>query len=257
MEADAAFATRAREHGVRTPEVVRGVSGDVVVEVGGHPLRVWEWVDLGSRTRRLDPSAVGDLVARLHRCAPASDEPVGSWFAAGFGQESWRALHEQVAAHGAPFAEALGRLLPDFVAVESVIEPHRSPILCHRDLWADNVLPDETGRPWVVDFENLGPADPSQELAMVLFEFGDGDPSRARDLHGAYVEAGGPGRVTRRGHFTMLVAAQAHIGQLACARWVGAVEDEPRRALLADSFDEIVQDPVTLGRIDGILAALG
>ncbi len=257
IEADAAFADRAREHGVRIPAVVRGVSGDVVVEVGGDPLRVWEWVDLGARTRRLDPSAVGELVARLHRCAPASDEPVGAWFAAGFGEESWQALDEQVTAHEAPFAEDLARLLPDLVAVESVIEPHASPIVCHRDLWADNVLPDEAGRPWAVDFENLGPADPAQELAMVLFEFGDGDPSRARALNDAYLAAGGPGRVTRRGHFTMLVAAQAHIGQLACARWVGAGDDEPRRTMLADWFDEIVQDPVTLDRIDAILTTLG
>ncbi len=95
----------------------------------------------------LDPSAVGDLVARLHRCAPASDEPVGAWFAAGLGEESWQALDEQVTAHGAPFAEDLARLLPDLVAVESVIEPHASPIVCHRDLWADNVLPDERRTP--------------------------------------------------------------------------------------------------------------
>ena len=256
IEADAAFASRADGFGVRTPRVVTAVAGGVVSEVGATPVRVWQWVDFAPRTRRLDPAAVGDLVARLHRCAPSSSEEVGAWFAAGFGEESWHVLNEQVVANGAPFADALARLLPDLVAVESLVEPHGSPILSHRDLWADNVLPDAAGRPWVLDFENVGPADPSHELAMVLFEFGDGDPRRARALHDAYVTAGGPGRVTRRGHFTMLVAEQAHIGQLACARWVGAAGDEPRRELLADWFDEIVQDPVTLERVDAILAAL-
>ena len=90
---------------------------------------------------------------------------------------------------------------------------------------------------------------------MVLFEFGDDDPSRARRLHDAYRAAGGPGRVTRRGHFSMLVAEQAHIGQLACSRWVGA-DDGPERDRLAEWFLEIPEDPVTLARIDRVLAAV-
>ena len=38
----------------------------------------------------------------------------------------------------------------------------------------------------VIDWENSGPADPRQELACVLFEFGRADPGRAR----AIVDAG-------------------------------------------------------------------
>ena len=90
---------------------------------------------------------------------------------------------------------------------------------------------------------------------MVLFEFGDDDQSRARAIHTAYLDAGGPGRVTRRGHFTMLVAEQAHIGQLACSRWVGASHATERERLAA-WFLEIPDDPVTLARIDRILAAV-
>ena len=165
-------------------------------------------------------------------------------------------MQQRVAREGAPFAPVLGALLGDLIAVESVIEPHEAPIVCHRDLWADNVLPTADGRVCVIDFENLGPADPSQELAMVLFEFGDDDPARARAIHTAYLDAGGPGRVTRRGHFTMLVAEQAHIGQLACSRWVGASHATERERLAA-WFLEIPDDPVTLARIDRILAAVG
>ena len=46
---------------------------------------------------------------------------------------------------------------------------------CHRDLWADNVLPTADGGVCVIDWENSGPADPSQELGCVLFEFARGD----------------------------------------------------------------------------------
>ena len=252
---DAPFVDAARALGVRTPQVLRAADGSVAAEVDGTVVRVFEWVDLRARTRLLDPAAVGRTVALLHRAARPTREPVDNWFATGAGEQSWRELARRVSDEGAPFAGALRALVDDLVAIEAVIEPHEAPIVCHRDLWADNVLATHQGDVCVIDFENLGPADPSQELAMVLFEFGDDDPDRARALHDAYRAAGGPGRVTRRGHFSMLVAEQAHIGQLACSRWVGA-DDGRERDRLADWFLEIPEDPVTLARIDRVLAAV-
>jgi Ser/Thr protein kinase RdoA (MazF antagonist) len=252
---DADLVEAARARGVLTPEIVRTRDGEVATKIEGTAVRVFGWVDLRARSRRLDPAAVGRTLAGLHRAGRPSANGVDNWFSTGFGEQSWRELHRRVAEEGAPFAGQLGALVEELVAVESVIEPHESPIECHRDLWADNVLATADGRVCVIDFENMGPADPSQELAMVLFEFGDDDPSRARRLHTAYRDAGGPGRVTRRGHFTMLVAEQAHIGQLACSRWVGTPEGSERDRLAA-WFLEIPDDPVTLARIDRIIAAV-
>ena len=252
---DARLVDEVRAEGVLTPAVRHTPSGAVGATVEGTAVRVFEWFDLRRSSRRLDPAAVGRTVAGLHRAGPPSDAAVESWFATGLGEERWREVHQRVVAASAPFAGHLGALVDDLVAVEAVLEPHESPIVCHRDLWADNVRSTADGRVCVLDFENLGPADPSQELAMVLFEFGDDDPSRARQLHTAYREAGGPGRVTRRGHFTMLVAEQAHIAQLACSRWVGATS-ESHRERLATWFLEVPDDPVTLPRIDRILAAV-
>ena len=258
---DADFVAAARSEGVVTPAIVRATDGAVsaVIPVSDSraptAIRVFEWVDLLPRTRLLDPSAVGSTLAGLHRAGAPTRESVDNWFATGVGESRWVSLQQRVAREGAPFAPVLGALLGDLIAVESVIEPHEAPIVCHRDLWADNVLATTDGRVCVIDFENLGPADPSQELAMVLFEFGADDPARARSLHTAYRDAGGPGRVTRRGHFTMLVAEQAHIGQLACSRWVGASHATERERLAA-WFLEIPDDPVTLARIDRILAAV-
>ncbi len=255
MSRDADLVAAARAEGVVTPRIVHTPTGAVATTVADTAIRVFEWVDLRGPMRGLDPAAVGATLAALHRAGPPTDEPVDNWFATGLGEQRWRELHQRVVDEQAPFAGHLGALVDELVAVESVIEPHESTIVCHRDLWADNVLATEDGRVCVVDFENLGPADPSQELAMVLFEFGDDDPSRARLIHTAYRDAGGPGRVTRRGHFTMLVAEQAHIGQLACSRWVGA-SSESDRERLATWFLEIPDDPVTLPRIDRVLAAV-
>ena len=258
---DADLVVAARAAGVTTPGIIRTTGGDVASVVGGNgstagtAIRVFEWVDLMPRSRQLDPAAVGSMLAGLHRASARSRESVDNWFSTGVGETRWVSLQQRLAREGAPFAPVLGALLGDLVAVESVMEPHESPIVCHRDLWSDNVLGTTDGEICVIDFENLGPADPSQELAMVLFEFGDDDPARARTIHTAYLDGGGPGRVTRRGHFTMLVAEQAHIGQLACSRWVGA-SDQSERERLAAWFLEIPQDPVTLARIDRILAAV-
>jgi len=270
---DADLVLAARAEGVTTPGIIRTPDGAVAASMptlakppgsgGGNgtgstegtAIRLFEWVDLRPRTRLLDPAAVGAMLAGLHRAGPPTRESVDNWFSTGVGRASWISLQERVTREGAPFAAVLAALLGDLVAVESVMEPHEEPIVCHRDLWADNVLGTADGDVCVIDFENLGPADPSQELAMVLFEFGDDDPARARAIHTAYLERRGPGRVRRRGHFTMLVAEQAHIGQLACSRWVGA-SDEVERERLAAWFLEIAEDPVTLARIDRILAAV-
>ncbi|MEO6997654.1 MAG: phosphotransferase [Terracoccus sp.] len=258
---NARFSEAIRAAGVLTPAVIRTPNGSITANVAGAPFRVFEWVDLGTADRGVDPAAVGELVARLHRTAPVSSETVSPWFSVGVGAGYWYELLEKARSEEAPFAPELANLVDHLIAVEQVIEPPEQTRVCHRDLWADNVLPVADGRVCIIDFDNLGPADPSHELAMVLFEFGRGDPERARTLHQAYVDAGGPGRVTRPGHFAMVVAEQAHIGTLALSRWIEAADtaetdNTVERARLAGWFDEVLDDPLTLTRIDRIVAAV-
>ncbi len=252
---DAAFSERARSLGVVTPAVIRTVDGDVTATVDDTIVRVSEWVDLERRTRYLDPEAVGVAVARLHRAGGPASEPISRWFSEGFGPVAWYGLLERLVDEEAPFAGDLAPWVGPLIEVESVMEVHEAPIVCHRDLWADNVLGTCSGGVCIIDFENMGPADPSHELAMVLYEFGDDDPERTRALHDAYVDACGPGRVTRAGHFTMLIAEQAHMGHYAASRWIGET-DPTERLRLEAWFRELLDDPVTLPRIDRILNAL-
>jgi thiamine kinase-like enzyme len=255
VERGADFSERARCLGVLTPAVVKTFDRHVTATVRGTIVRVSEWVDLEPRTRNLDPGAVGTLVARLHHAGAPTDEPISRWFSEGFGTIAWYALLERLIDANAPFAADFAPFVAPLIEVESVMEVHTAPIVCHRDLWADNVLGTTDGRVCVIDFDNLGPADASQELAMVLYEFGDDNPQRAQELYASYLEAGGPGRISRLGNFTMLIAEQAHIAHYAASRWIGET-DETERLRLEAWFRELLDDPVTLPRIERILDAL-
>lgn len=241
--------------GLPVPEVIRTRRGDLTADVSGVLVRVLEWVDVQAPTRELPPGEVGRLLAAMHLASEATTEPVGPWYSEGVGGDRWQELLNRARAEGAPFAEALGARLDELVAVESLVEPPGPVLECHRDLWSDNVLGLRTGGLCVIDFENTGPADPGYELAMALFEFGLDSRERARQLHDAYVESGGSGRVTRRADFSMLVATMAHLGEHACTRWFES-DDPVVRANSEALMDELLDDAVTLSRIDRILAAL-
>jgi hypothetical protein len=107
----------------------------------------------------------------------------------------------------------------------------------------------------VIDWENSGPADPSQELGCVLFEFGRADPGRIRALTEAYRQAGGPAVVNRRGHFSMLIAQLGHINEAAVTDWLTPNPRSPQRADSAAWIGETLDDPHTRKRLESILAA--
>ena len=93
-----------------------------------------------------------------------------------------------------------------------------------------------------IDWENVGLADPSQELGLVLFEFGCGEAARARALYDAYLEAGGPGRIDRPGNFSMVSARDGSTRHaLASSNAMKAASTRSSlRASPAAWFDEMV-----------------
>jgi hypothetical protein len=236
---DAVFQDKVFASGVSMPRVVRTPAGDVLADVGSAVVRVYSWVDLCERDPRLDPATVGRIVASIHRVEYIGDNPVDPWYTDPIGGDRWDDLVRELATAGAGFAGQLAEWRDELVRLEELLEWPADLQTCHRDLFSDNVLRTPDGSVSVIDWENSGLADPSQELGLVLFEFGCGEASRARTLYDAYLDAGGPGRIDRPGNFSMVIAQIAHIGEIACSRWL----DPARRG----------QQDHNAGRIDEFL----
>ena len=251
-----AFQEAAYHAGVPTPQVRRTTEGSVFATVESRQVRVYEWVDLLAPDSCLDPALVGAVVAAIHRLPIVDLGPLDAWYREPVGADRWDQLVEQLLEAGAPFAGRLADLRDELVALESWIEPPEMLQTCHRDLWADNVLPTADGGVCVIDWDNSGPADPSQELGCVLFEFARTDPGRARILVDAYRRAGGPAAMKRRGHFSMLIAQLGHITEIAATDWLKPNARSPQRSDSAAWIREVLDDPHTRELLDNLLAAV-
>lgn len=252
----AAFQEAARQVGVPTPRVLRTVDGAVLAALGSAQIRVYEWVDLLAPDIMLDPAAVGRAVAAAHRVRSTDGDPMDPWYCEPVGAQRWDALITALRGAGAPFAHQLGDIRDELIALEEWIQPPEDLQVCHRDLWADNLLPTRDGGVCIIDWENCGLADPGQELACVLFEFAGDDPARAKALYGSYLDHGGPGRVTGPGDFSMLIAQLGHIGETACRDWLEPNIRSPDRNESAAWFAELVDRPHHRAVLHAILDAV-
>ncbi|HET7195905.1 MAG TPA: aminoglycoside phosphotransferase family protein [Nocardioides sp.] len=251
---DAAYQDQVRGHGVPMPAVVRTPTGEPLVDPGSGPVRVYEWVDVAGRERRLDPGAIGELVAAIHRVVVPAGGAVDPWYVDPVGEPAWHDLAARLREARAPFVDRLEAVLPDVLAAEALLVATEPVQTCHRDLWADNILRSPGDGLVVLDWENSGPGDPAGELGVVLFEFGLGDVARVQTLHASYVGAGGPARLDSPGDLTMLIAQTGHIAKIGCERWLAATTEEDRSDNEA-WVGEFLDEPVTAETVEAILDA--
>ena len=245
---------RAAAAGVMAPRQLLTVTGDPAVYVDGETLRVFDWLELAPPDRDLDAIELGRLLAAAaHRRRPDRRRGRSLVRRAGRAGPLGRA-GGRAAAGGGPVRRHTRHLVDELAASEAVLEGPRDMSFCHRDLWADNLRAEADGSPVVIDWDNCGPAPAAGELAMVLVEFGS-TPARARDLYTAYVDAGGPARITGRGDFTMPIAVLHHIVEMGARQWLAASGDVARRRA-AGRVTEFTDDPFLLADVERLLAAL-
>lgn len=252
---DAAYQDKVRAAGVPMPAVVRTPQDQVLVDIDDQQVRVYEWVDMLEPERNLDPVAVGALLAKVHQVQVPTQGRVRDWFTQPVGAATWAELVAALRANGAPFADQVAALVPQFLALERAYEQPEPVVMCHCDLWVDNVRRTPNGGLVVLDWENCGPESPSHELGLVVFEYGLGDHQRMLDLYAAYLFAGGPGRLGRAGDLTMVAAACAHLAEEGCRKWLAAQSDWERTEG-AELVTWLLSEPVTPAVVHDVLDAV-
>ncbi|HSU35547.1 MAG TPA: aminoglycoside phosphotransferase family protein [Propionibacteriaceae bacterium] len=248
------FQARAEAEGVPAPTGRRSRDGHWLADVDDTAIRVFRWMEMEPPDPQLDPVLVGRTVAALHRVELPTRERPDEWYTEPIGAAAWAEIAAEAKRQRAPFADRLAAVCADLIDVESMMHPMTAVQNGHRDLWADNVRGTPDGGILVIDWDNAGPADPSRELALVLFEFGRGRPDRLRLLYEAYLAHGGPGRIEFEADFSMVIAQLHHIGAMQLRRWLNpglAVND---RARATASIAEFLDTPLNRPGVEEILA---
>lgn len=264
IAAELEFARKAAAAGVLLPASHPDREGrHLLATPDGKWLRLYDWMDLRpvELTAPQTPDELGALLARLHRCAPASaTEPDGgtpsTWYDHVPATHRWK----DVNASGTEWAEWLADRLTDLPELCAAVGPADPAelIVCHRDLHPENVLADASGALVVVDWDNLGPAAPSRELTRALFDWYCDGPEADLDaigaMYGAYVREGGPGRLTEPADFSMLVASRLNF-LLVQARIATDPQAEPRHREWAErEVDETLRILPTPQQLDDVLS---
>ena len=248
----AAFQEAAVAVGVPAPGIVRTVDGRVLLDLEDCQVCVYDWVEVEPPDLDLDPASVGRAVAAIHRLRYPGDGTVDPWYTDPVGTEAWDALFRRLTRAGNPQGVRLAELKAELCTLEQLLSPPAPVQRLHLDLWADNVRPTPDGGLCILDWENAGTGDPSQELALVLAEFCSESAERAASLHTAYVDAGGSGRVRRPEDFSMAIAQLGHILEWQCKNWLRARSPEARQHAQG-AIEEFLTRPLTREVIERVL----
>jgi Ser/Thr protein kinase RdoA (MazF antagonist) len=251
------FTAHLQAAGIRLPGSLPGRTGRFLVPLAGASgdswLRLYQWVD-GIPADPADPglaAQVGDLLGRLHAHAVPADGEPDPWYETVPGPAAWEQLADAARVYGASWSQALaGKLGPLADLAELVAPAARDQLVtCHRDLHPGNVLIDGSGDLVLLDWDDVGPACPDQELAGLLAFWhidldGRADDAAVRRTLAAYRSAGGPGRLRDERSFSMYLAGRLNFlhGQASMAL-ESATSPEHRQYAVGEIWDTIARLP--------------
>jgi Ser/Thr protein kinase RdoA (MazF antagonist) len=241
--ADVPVQLAAAAAGIPLPRPVLTPAGEAVAQAGERHARVYEWVDLAPVTGVPAPGPVaaeaGRLLGVLHKLALRASEPDDPWYSRAPSAADWAALAERAGAAGMSWAGGLAAardLIAGLTTRAAGPQPSGQRITCHRDFNPDNVIPAAAGgRPAgghlvVLDWEECGPLDPSQELGYALFAWCTGQgqisTSAMTALLGGYTAALGERPRLSPAMFTTAIAVHLNFLHVMAAQ---AIEDPDHR----------------------------
>lgn len=217
VEREVAFTAACRSAGVTAPAALRKADGGLRHRAGSL-WRAYEWVDGEVPDWEDVPTTrwLAGRMAAVHQLdwKPDVDGPadeMAQWYERV--DVDWPALIKRACAAGISGHARLRERLPDLVATTAFVDqvPTGRALWSHRDMNPNNVIKDAAAY-HLVDWDNAGPLDPVRDLAMVFMHCLT-DLESLPGIHGAYVEAGGPARVT--GPESLATGAVIYLGFLA------------------------------------------
>jgi Ser/Thr protein kinase RdoA (MazF antagonist) len=270
LAAELDFTARAASVGVPAPASHPAGDGRYVVPTpdGTGWLRLYDWLDASPPDLTADalPARLGTLLGRLHVCAPAADrEPDGSapdeWYAVPPTEDRWPVLAAAAQAAHTSWAPDLAARLPLINVITRLALPAdpAAMVLCHRDLHPENVrlvtVDGDGGHLAVIDWDDLGPADPSGELVRVLldwfFDHDVLDVTAVRRTLAAYRATGAPGRITAD-RFGFVIASRLNFLHRQVGIALNAAAEERHRDWAVREIDEalrIMPTPAVLAQL--------
>jgi Ser/Thr protein kinase RdoA (MazF antagonist) len=165
------------------PGTGAGVSVIADPELPSVLVRVHEWVDGDLPTAPASQELAAELgggLAVSHslevRCG--QDAQVDPWYRAAHGATHWRRLADRAEGAGRSWARRLAGALPLLAEVEALVAARAAEVVplrvCHSDLVPGNMLVSTDGRPLILDWDDAGPWNATEELAAALVSWSTG-----------------------------------------------------------------------------------
>jgi aminoglycoside phosphotransferase (APT) family kinase protein len=213
MPPDVEVQLAAAAAGIALPRPV--VHRDVaVVTVSSRQYRAYEWVELDPPVQ---PPATaeraheaGHILGAIHELGLPADSDVDRWYTATPEASAFGELADAADAAGMGWSGAMRAASPVVRSLLAfVTAEHAPPVVCHRDFDVSNVLPARGSTSLItLDWENVGPLAPDQELASALLAWctasGTVDQTAVAAFLAGYASGGGDA-VVRGSSFSMAV----------------------------------------------------